>query len=69
MTGPGSAFSMPAAGHTDDRGNWHWGNAADRMARVRADAAPKTDPEREARFSAKADRIREQGRDGLERDE
>ena len=32
--------SLPPVGHTDDKGNWHWGSPADRAERIATDNAP-----------------------------
>lgn len=34
---PGSGGTMPAAGHTDENGNFHWGSAAARAERIARD--------------------------------
>ncbi|PJN96118.1 hypothetical protein CNY89_04440 [Amaricoccus sp. HAR-UPW-R2A-40] len=42
---PGSAASMPSAGHTDENGVFHWGTAADRAERIARDNTSPPQPE------------------------
>ena len=41
---PGTGAMMPAAGHTDERGNWHWGTPAARAERIADYISPPPEP-------------------------
>lgn len=54
--GPGSAASMPSAGHTDENGVFHWGGAADRAERIARDNTPPPLPDLQRDVAADAAR-------------